>query len=89
MGLARGGKVRWALGGSAALWAIPLLLSLWVAFSPASGAPNPIGSNSQIGMLFGVFVVGGFLVIAVVLWLLFFFADALRHAASDSDRSGS
>ena len=85
MRLARGGKIKWALGGSLAIWAIPLLLSLWVAFSPASGAPNPMGSNSQIGTLLGVVVVGGFLVTAVVLWLVFFFADLVRHAASDSD----
>ena len=89
MRLARGGKIKWALGGSAAIWAIPLLLSLWVAMSPASGAPNPIGSNSQIGTLLGVFVVGGFVVTVVVLWLVFFVADLVRHSRSDSDRSGN
>jgi hypothetical protein len=88
MGLARGVKVKWALGASAVLWFIPLLFSCMLILSPSSGAPNPLGSMSHYGMILALIAAGGFLVTAFVLWLLLFVVDALRHATSSSNRQG-
>jgi hypothetical protein len=80
MRFAMGTKLRWALALSGCLWAVLLVLGAIVTMTPAEYPDyNPLfGGLGAIPWLL-LIAAGGFVVLSVVLWLLMFIIDALRH----------
>lgn len=81
MRAAKGLKVRRALVVSGCLWVVLLVLAVIITLSPAEYPDyNPLyGGPGAIPWLL-LIAAGGFVALAMVLWLLLFVADTLRHA---------